>query len=432
MTRPDAGTIVRALFSRRLGALLFLGLAGGVAFDLVSFSGTLQLWLADTKSIPVEVISLFSLTTLPYILKPLWSPLLDRFRPPRWLARLGRRRGWMLIWLAGLTIGVVLMGVADPADVPWVLGVTALFVAFCSASFDIVNDAYRTELMRPHERGPGVALSSAGYRAGMLVAGGLAPVFAGLVGWRSAYLLMAGVLALGFLAAWWAPREEVPEPTVRPTLLESFVKPLVVLFTRKEALLLLGIVFVYKIGDSFGSSLYGTFLTRGLGFDSAEIGPLRKAIGVPSIFVGMILGGILMARLRLYHALLAFGVLQAGTNVLLVFQAQGGASYEMLAGVLVFENIAGGMGNIAFVMLITLLCDVRFSGTHFALMAALAQLGRFLCGLASGPVASGFHWHGYFWISVYLAVPGILLVLAARKSLLGLDAPRPSVEETFG
>jgi len=428
-SRPPRTGLVAALFSR-LGALFLLGVASGLPFDLVSGTGTLQLWLSSS-GVDITTIGMFGLVSIPYTLKPLWSPLLDRYAPPG-LSRFGRRRGWMIIALVAMTLGVCAMALFDPKVDPELLAVAALFVAFFSASFDIVVDGYRTELLPPAERGIGAALASAGYRTGMLVAGALTPLIALALLWSGAYAVMAGILLLGLLAAIASPAER-PMVGPRPTLSEAFVRPLVALFTRKHALALLAIVFFYKLGDSFGSAQYNTFLNQGLGFQPAEIGAIRKAVGVPAILGGMFIGGVLMVRMRLFTALLVFGTLQALTNVLLVLQAASGQSYDLLVVVLAFENFAGGLGNVAFVTLITALCDRRYAATHFALMSSLAQLGRLVGGPISGPTQLAVGWQGYFWISTVVALPGLVWLVIARKSVLTLDLdPSASGEEARG
>ncbi|MBL8786376.1 MAG: MFS transporter, partial [Deltaproteobacteria bacterium] len=285
-----------------LGALLLLGVASGVPLDLGR--GTLQSWAADAApNLDLKAIGAFSLIGLPYVLKPLWSPLLDRFTPPG-LGHLGRRRGWMLLAQVGCVLALVAMALSPPADDATRLGLFAFMLAFFSASQDIVVDAWRTDVLPAAARGVGAAMASWGYRLGMLLAGFATPLLAvraGL-GWETAYLIMAAVMALGPLATLVAPRE--PADTQAPrTLVSAVVDPLRDLLMRpgrtlSMSLAMLALVITYKLGDAFASSLFTAFLQRGLGFAPDEVAALRKTIGVIAVLGGMMLGGLLMVRLR--------------------------------------------------------------------------------------------------------------------------------------
>lgn len=410
-----------------LGALLLLGVASGVPLDLGR--GTLQSWAADAApNLDLKAIGAFSLIGLPYVLKPLWSPLLDRFTPPG-LGHLGRRRGWMLLAQVGCVLALVAMALSPPADDATRLGLFAFMLAFFSASQDIVVDAWRTDVLPAAARGVGAAMASWGYRLGMLLAGFATPLLAvraGL-GWETAYLIMAGVMALGPLATLVAPRE--PADTQAPrTLVSAVVDPLRDLLMRpgrtlSMSLAMLALVITYKLGDAFASSLFTAFLQRGLGFAPDEVAALRKTIGVIAVLGGMMLGGLLMVRLRLWTALLAFGVLQAVTNLVFVAVAATHRDFGLLAVAIVGENLATGLGAVAFVAFLTALCDRRFSATQFALLSSLAAVGAIVLGPIAGPIADDLGWSAYFLISTAFAVPGLVLVLLLRPALRRLDAP---------
>lgn len=409
-----------------LGALLLLGVASGLPFDLGS--ATLQSWLADAApGLDLKDLGFFSLAGLPYVLKPLWSPLLDRFEPPL-LGHLGRRRGWILVAQLGCAGTLLAMSLTPPESAPVAIGVLAFVLAFFSASQDIVVDAWRTDVLPASARGLGAALASWGYRLGMLLAGFITPILAvrAGVGWEAAYLIMAIVMAVGPIATVLAPRE--PSDVTPPrTLGEAVVAPLGDLFANRSrtlgtTLMFIGLVLTYKLGDAFGSSLFTAFLQRGLGFAPDEVAAFRKTIGVAAVLGGMILGGMLMVRLRLGTALLAFGLLQAATNLVFVGLAETHRDFTFLAIAIVGENVATGLGAVAFVAFLTALCDRRFSATQYALLSAMATLGRVIIGPVAGPTAEALGWGGYFLVSTAAALPGLALVVAALPRIRALDA----------
>lgn len=408
-----------------LTALLFLGLASGVPFDLRL--GTLQSWLADAApSLDLKDLGVFSLVGLPYVLKPLWSPLLDRFEPPL-VGFLGRRRGWILIAQLGCAVTLVAMSATPPDTASDALWVLALVLAFFSASQDIVVDAWRTDVLPADQRGLGAAVASWGYRFGMLLAGFVTPMLAtGVgIGWGPAYLIMGLVMAASPIATLIAPREPTDLPPPQ-NLKDAVVQPLADLLNRpgrahRTTVIFIALVLTYKLGDAFASSLFTAFLQRGLGFHPEEVAAFRKTIGVAAVLVGMILGGFLMVRLRLATALLAFGILQAVTNLVFVGLAETYRDFGFLAVAIIGENTATGLGAVAFVAFLTALCDRRFSATQYALLSALAALGLAVLGPVAGETADVLGWSGYFLVSTAVALPGLVLVILAFRRIHEID-----------
>jgi len=128
-----------------------------------------------------------------------------------------------------------------------------------------------------------------------------------------------------------------------------------------------------------------------------------------------------MAKLRLYRALLLFGVLQAVTNLGFMLLASAGKSYPMLYAVIGAENLCGGMGTAAYVALLMAMCDRRFSATQYALLSALSAVGRVYVGPAAGYMVGGFGWTTFFFVTFLIALPGVLMLVAMRGTLEALD-----------
>ena len=402
--------------SPRVAAVLVLGFASGLPLALTG--STLQAWLT-VSDIDIRTIAWFSWIGVPYLLKFLWSPLMDRFVPPF----LGRRRGWMALTQFALIAGIVVMTLTPPSESLLLLGIVALWVAFASASQDIVIDAYRTDVLRARERGMGAAVSVFGYRIAMLASGGLALILADQIGWRTAYLFMAALMAMGLAASFFSPE---PEVTVVPprSLADAVLQPLKDMFSRPGALALLALIMLYKFGDALAGTLTTAFLIRGVGFSPTDVGVVNKFLGLAALLAGALAGGVALARMSLYRALFLFGVLQAVSNLSFAWLAWAGKSYPLLVFAVGFENLASGMGTAAFVALAMALCNARFSATQYALLSALASLGRVLFGPVTGELVVWLDWAGFFVVTFVAALPGLWLVWRMREQIGAVETAR--------
>ena len=406
------------LLNPRVVTVLFLGFSSGLPLALSG--GTLQAWLT-VEDVDIKTIGLFSLVGLPYTLKFLWSPLMDRFVIPIF----GRRRGWIALSQLAL-IGLILgMSVTSPQNGLWFLALLAFCLTFVSASQDVAIDAYRTEVLRERERGMGAAVSVTGYRVAMLVSGALALILSEYLGWRATYMLMALIMSIGVVAVWLGPEPE--DPGTPPASMKDAVEgPFKEFFSRTGVWSLLALIVLYKLGDAFAGSLTTTFLIRGVNFSVGEVGAINKGMGLASTIIGALFGGVLMARLRLFKALLIFGILQAVSNLSFMVLALVGKSYPLMIFTIAFENLAGGMGTAAFVAFLMILCNHSYTATQFALLSALASLGRVFVGPLSGVLVDGMGWTVFFFTTFLFALPGLVLLWVMREVVKGTEAANES------
>ena len=405
-----SGHYLRIFQQPKSAILLILGFASGLPLALTS--GTLQAWMT-VENIDLKTIGFFSLVGQAYVFKFLWSPVMDRYTPPF----LGRRRGWLLTTQCLLLIAIAAMGFLEPSTQLRWMAALAVIIAFCSASQDIVFDAWKTDVLPAEERGAGAAISVLGYRLGMLVSGGLALWLADKwLGWQGMYWLMAALLVPCIIATLLAPEpsDVIPVPK---SLEQAVVAPLKDFFGRNNAWLILLLIVMYKLGDAFAMSLTTTFLIRGVGFDAGQVGMVNKTLGLFATIVGALYGGVLMQRLTLFRALLIFGILQGVSNAgYWALSVTDKHIYSMAAAVF-FENLCGGMGTAAFVALLMTLCNKSFSATQFALLSALSAVGRVYVGPIAGWFVEAHGWPTFYLFSVIAAVPGILLLLICRQTL---------------
>jgi PAT family beta-lactamase induction signal transducer AmpG len=339
--------------------------------------------------------------------------MMDRYTPPF----LGRRRGWLFITQALLLLAIADMGFLEPSSQLRWMAALAVVIAFCSASQDIVFDAWKTDVLPAEERGAGAAISVLGYRLGMLVSGGLALWLADrYLGWQGMYWMMAALMIPCMIATLLAPEPSDVIPVPR-TLEQAVAEPLRDFFGRNNAWLILLLIVLYKLGDAFAMSLTTTFLIRGVGFDAGEVGVVNKTLGLIATIIGALYGGVLMQRLTLFRALLIFGILQGVSNAGYWLLSVTDKQMVSMAAAVFFENLCGGMGTAAFVALLMTLCNKSFSATQFALLSALSAVGRVYVGPLAGWFVEAHGWPQFYLFSVAAAVPGLVLLLICRRSL---------------
>jgi PAT family beta-lactamase induction signal transducer AmpG len=402
------------LANPKLLLLMALGAASGFPNQVTE--SALQAWLKDVHVSNTQ-IGIVSYVAIPYLLKFLWAPLLDRYPLPL----LGRRRGWILVAQGTLAATMALLAFQDPSQSLLGISVCALAIVFLSATQDIVIDAYRADVVTPAERGPAVTASTVGYRTAAYIAPAVALVLADHFGWRPALLVVAALMALFALATVVAP-EPVYRSPPPASLRESVLGPLRALLGTPGARSLLALVMIFKLGDAFSLKLFTPFMMD-VGFSKTEIGVVIKIIWVGAAVGGSILGGIWMVRLGLLRAMLLFGVMQAVSNLAYFALALAGKNYPVMYAAVVIEHLTHAMGNVAVVALMMALCDLRFSATQYALLSTLSQLPRYGLGWPAGWVADHGGWPAYYVVSFALGIPGLVTVWLLRERIRTLDVP---------
>jgi len=386
-----------------------MGFSGGL--PLLLTGSLLQAWMVDLK-IDLGTIGLFALVGLPYTLKFVWAPLMDRYTP----ALLGRRRGWLFIWQLCLTASIALLGLSSPSQMLLMTATAALLLSFFSASQDIVIDAYRRESLQDDEQGMGASLYVGGYRTGMLLATGGGLFLADHMAYHWVYLIMAAAMSAGLVATLLAPEPDNHHDKPR-SLHEAVVEPFKEYFTRDYAIIILVFVFLYKVGDTMAGQMT-TPLYLELGFSKSEIAGIVKIFGFPITLVGTFLGGMLVMRHGIYKSLLWFGVLQSLSTAGFIGLSYVGDDLFVLTLVIAFENLSAGLGTAAYIGFIASLTDKRFTATQFALLTSFMGMPRVFAAAPTGYMVGAFGWSGFFLFCTLIAIPGILLIVWLHKRLL--------------
>lgn len=401
--QPDSrSSIIKVICSGRMIVTLLMGFSCGL--PLLLTITVLQAWMKE-EGVDLTVIGLMALVGLPYTLKFLWAPFLDRYTLPF----LGRRRGWLLTAQIFLIFSIAGLGLTDPGGHPWMVAFAALLVTFFSASQDIVVDAYRREDLPDEELGLGSSLYINGYRVGMLLASGGGLILADHVSFSTVYLIMAACMLPGVLTTFFAPEPEIAAGTPE-SLKEAVLCPLIDYFSRKGALWILAFILFYKIGDTMASAMTTPFYLD-IGFSKTEIGAVVKLFGFWATIIGSLIGGVLMLRQGIYRSLWIFGFLQAISTAGFAILARIGHSISALSAVIAFENLSSGMGTAAYVAFMASITNKKFTATQYALLSSLMGVPRVLVSAPTGFFAKSFGWENFFIFCTLIAIPGMLLLL---------------------
>ena len=405
--------IIRAILSGRMLIATLMGFSAGL--PLLLTGSVLQAWMQQ-EGVDLGTIGLFALVGLPYTLKFLWAPLLDRYTLSR---TLGRRRGWLVTVQIILMLAIASLGLTEPAVNPWLVALAALAVTFFSASQDIVIDAYRRESLSDDEQGLGASLYVNGYRVGMLLASGGGLILADYLPFSTVYFIMAATMLIGIATTVFAPEPAVAVGTPT-TLTEAVIQPFIDYFSRRDALLILLFILLYKIGDTMASHMTTPFYLD-IGFSKTEIGTVVKLFGFWATIIGGLIGGVLILKTGIYRALWLFGILQALSTAGFAVLAEIGHSIPALTAVIAFENLAAGMGTAAFIAFMASLTNRKFTATQYALLSSLMGIPRVIAAAPTGFLAEAMGWTGFFIFCTVIAIPGMLLLLRFRSWLRSGD-----------
>ena len=400
---------LRPYFEAAPLAALFLGVSSGFAFSMIG--ATLTTRLAQ-QGITKSAVTAFALTFLAYNFKFLWAPIVDQVRLPL-IGRWGQRRSWL--WLVGVLVmaAVIFLGTVDPAGALYMVAVAAIVVGIAGATFDIIIDAYRIELLQPHQLGAGSGMSQYGWRIGAAASGALALVIAQRLGWTAAYIACAAFALPAMLAALAmgepARHREPAKPHGALQAIIAYFSPLTEFLRREGAVVVLAFVLIHKIGDTL-ANLTLRLLFADLGFSNDEIAFYDVGIGFIALLIGIFVGGMVYERLGMKRSVLISLVLMAISNFSFAALAAVGHSNLGMAAAVGFENFASGMGGVTVVAYLSALCNLRFTASQYALLSALASIaGRFITGTAVGSLIEAIGYVNFYVLTTLIALPGVFL-----------------------
>ena len=422
--RPSFRENLAVYLQRRVLIVLLLGFSSGLPLALSG--STLLVWMRES-GVDLGTIGLFALVGTPYTLKFLWAPLVDALHVPLFTRRFGRRRGWLVFSQLLLIVAILLLALTDPARSPLFVALGALLVAAMSSTQDIVVDAFRVESLPESEQAAGMASYVAAYRIGMLVstAGARLMVSAfegtGLTrasAWMWGYVAMAALVLIGTVTALCATE---PEQSVRADaatrdetafvrIMHAAIGAFSEFLGRKDALAALAFVVLFKFTDAFSGTMTAPFVID-LGFTRNDYAAIVKGVGLAATLIGGFAGGFVARRYSLAASLWIGGVLQAVANLSFTWLALAGVNEWALAFAITAENFTSAIGTVIFVAYLSALCrNPLHTATQYALLTALAAVGRTYLSSGAGYVAKATGWPLFFAICVLVAIPSLILL----------------------
>lgn len=419
--------------------MIFLGFSAGLPFILVS--STLSAWLAD-EQVSLSVIGYFSLVGVAYSIKVFWAPVIDRLPLPLLTRVFGKRRSWMLLSQVGIAVGLWGMSLLPVGNQLQQLAWLSVWVAFCSATQDIVIDAYRIEVVAVKFQGAMAATYVFGYRLALLVAGAGALYLAEFVNWQIAYQIMAALMLVGIVSTLLihepAHNVNLSAQTIEATLerslhveanggllrwfLDAVVSPFLEFFQRngRRGFLILALIALYKMSDIAMGVMANPFYLD-LGFSKKEIADVTKVFGFFMTILGTSLGGVFVLRYGVMRPLLFGAIIVALTNLLFAVLAVVEPNLYLLAGVVSADNLCGGIASAVFIAYLSGLTNSAYTATQYALFSSLMTLPAKLIGGFSGEIVSGYGYDGFFVYAALIGVPAIILVALVMRMPFGSE-----------
>lgn len=385
--------------------LFLLGISSGLPFALTL--GTLQTWMSDPAvNISLKTIGLFAFLRLPFSLKFLWAPMMDRYVPPF----LDRRRGWAVITQILIAISLVAVSFTNPLTQTIQLMIIVLFCNFFGASQDIVLDAYRREVLKEEELGIGSGVFVDGYLiAFRFISGAGAILLSTMIPWSQVYLIMAAIMLLMVFVTFKAPAVNADRSLAPRNLLAAYWEPLKEYFSRNGALTILTFIILYKIGDNMASTMTIPFILKN-GYSKEEYVAVVKVWGLIATLIGGIAGGLFVHKLGTNRALWIMGFLQAFSTAAFALLNGGDKSIPLLIGVVGFENLTAGMGTSAYAAFMGAMTNIRFTASQYALLSSLMAIPGVIFSSQTGTFAEAYGFSEFFIFCALIAAPGMFLI----------------------
>jgi PAT family beta-lactamase induction signal transducer AmpG len=423
-TKPSFREAIAVYLRPRVLIVMFLGFSAGLPLALSG--STLLVWMREA-GVDLGTIGLFALAGTPYTIKFLWAPLVDALDVPALSRLLGRRRGWLIFSQLLLIAAIVFLAFSDPAKAPWVVALGAVMVAAASATQDIVIDAFRVESLPENEQAAGMASYVAAYRIGMLVStAGALFLVSGFEGaglskhdaWTAGYVTMAAFVIVGMLTTLIATEPE-PSRAIEAThqrenaikrVFRSALGAFRDFWQMEAALTVLAFVVLFKFTDALAGAMTAPFVID-LGFSRNENAAIIKGVGLAATLIGGFAGGYVARRYPLASSLWVGGILQALANLAFSWQAIVGHDIAWLTFAIVTENFTSAIGTVIFVAYLSALCrNPAYTATQYALLTALAAVGRTYLSAGAGYIAEASGWFWFFALCALAGLPGLVLL----------------------
>ena len=431
-------TALKTFNDKRYLTIFLFGISSG--FPWIMIGSVLSAWLKD-EGLSRSAIGLFGIIFATYSFNFLWSPLVDKLKPPL----LGQRRGWIFLMQSFVVMLCLAMSQLTTDHDLFYVALIGLLIAIASATQDIAIDGFRIDCIEENDKDGMSAASSmatAGWWTGYGGLGAIPFFLADLTSWSwpNIYLLLGAIMALLGCATCFAN-----EPIVnREALLDritnahennsavlnwlrtTLITPFSEFFSRngiKLAASFLLFIFLFKIGEAFLGRMSIVFYKE-VGFSNSDIATYSKLLNWWVTIVFSLLGGLVNIRYGIYRGLMLAGIAMAASNLLFALIAQTGPSTSLLTITVIVDGFTGAWSTVAMVAFISLLCNRAFSATQYALMASLSVAGRTLVASSSGLVVDSLNgnWSLFFILTAVMVVPSLCFLHAIRHHIERVEA----------
>ncbi|PCI64342.1 MAG: MFS transporter [Kordiimonadales bacterium] len=428
---------IGTFFKKPLLAAFMLGMTSG--FPLTLILGVMTVWLSK-YGISKTTIGLFTLATLPYSLKVLWAPILDKLSFGRWARAFGPRRLWLLIIVTAMAASILYLSTLNPADNLIAMGQMAVAIGFLSASLDIIIDAYRIEITEERDLAHSAGMYTWGYRLSNLIAGAGVFTIAAYSTWGLAIALLPLLALPGVITVFWVGEPSIKEGVFLSEerksygnnfwfkIYEAVILPFKEFILRRNWHWILLFIVLVKFGDVMAAIMTGPFLVE-LEYTLLEMAFANKAVGAIAAAAGGAAGIGVYWWLGTYKALLVSVIFMMVTNLGFVWLSIIGHDTTALAITIGLENFATGIGGTVMVAYFASLCNLSFTATQYALLSTLSSLARGFFGGFSGKIADSMDWTQFFLVSTALALPGLVVLMILWKKNIGHE---PALQKNHG
>ena len=390
--------------------LPFLGLGISVQAPINLIGGSLK-WWTTSAGIDLKTVGVFAAVTMPYSLKFLWAPYIDRLNLP-WAKSMGCKRAWCLLFQIGILAGLWFISCLNPVQHVWPLFFGCLLIAVCGASQALTVDALKIDILNDSELTDGTTVKEFGGRLGYLGATAGMLAMSHFLGWNAAYKISTIMAAIGIVSLLFV-EEPISKP--KPLNFNTTIKmPLMDLWNRQNFPLLCLFIVLYKMCNGMLGSMAWPFYFK-VGFTELQVLSVSSIFGTIMTAIGICCGGFILHRFKFRPLLFTLGCIEIFTSFAFAGLAMVGANVPLFVLVIIFDNIVGGIGSAVWVVFISRMCSRSFSATQYGFLDALTMIPLTLLGMLSGWLAQRLGWPGFFTLTGFLMVPALFLIYFKKK-----------------
>ena len=394
----------------RLCLLFVMYLVQGLPFGIQAYSLPAYLRAAGES---LTVITFSWLLALPWLLKVLWAPWVERERGHR----LGRRRSWILPMQLCLAVLCAITAFVEPGHNLAGVLFLILLMNLCTATMDIAVDGLTVDILKPHQLGYGNIAQVVGYKVGMLASGGLLLWHSDKIGWSGMFIAMAGLAGLGMLMtlSFREPSRTATGERALDTARDVWSVARKVLFTPSVRPVLLLIV-CYKAGETMADALFVPFLIDA-GFSKGDIGLWQGTYGMIASIAGSTIGGLLAARVSFMRAVILTASLQILPVTGALLLVMGTPGEDAVITVTIAQHFIGGALTTAMFSFMMSRVDRRIGGMHYTALATVEVAGKLCVTVISGPMGDATNYVAVFSLALGFTIGFVALALSVHKKL---------------